>query len=117
MKTGDCFEANARWLVFFNIEGDDWLLVHGMPVGTGGEVEGKRFAHAWLESRDGKTVLDLSNGGEVKGRRDLYYKAGTITEEKGMLIRYERAEVRKKIVEFGHWGHWELDKAKIEIGE
>lgn len=50
---GDCYDSAAKTLSSFverNPEKiDDFKLVHGIPLGTGGEAEGLRYYHAWVE--------------------------------------------------------------------
>ena len=53
---GDCYQAGGRLIM--NFFGDkEHKLVHGMVNGQGA-LEGIRFGHCWVESKD--TVLDLS---------------------------------------------------------
>lgn len=50
---GDCFDSAAKTLSSFVEKNpdrmDDFKLVHGIPLGTGGEAEGLRYNHAWVE--------------------------------------------------------------------
>ena len=51
---GDCFSAAHDMLSTlrkqpYNFTSDQIRLVHGTPLGTGGEAEGIRFPHAWVE--------------------------------------------------------------------
>lgn len=50
---GDCFESAAKNLSTLVTENperkNDYKLVHGVPLGTGGEAEGLRFNHSWVE--------------------------------------------------------------------
>lgn len=60
---GDCFEASLNKMKelrgqpeFANAQ---IRLVHGIPLGTGGDAEGKRFPHAWVEVMDADTVQQI----------------------------------------------------------
>lgn len=51
---GDCFVAASDMLSKlrkepYNFTSEQIRLVHGTPLGTGGEAEGIRFPHAWVE--------------------------------------------------------------------
>lgn len=99
---GDCYEV-AGGLV---LEDPRYTLVHGEPLGTGGEVAGVRFGHAWVEFEAGGVwfVLDQSNGGDHLLPRDLYYAIGHVDNRP--TRRYTREEARLVILQQGHWGPW-----------
>lgn len=51
---GDCFVSAVEGIdrltsSEFNIDPSQIRIVHGIPMGTGGEAEGMRFPHAWIE--------------------------------------------------------------------
>jgi hypothetical protein len=79
------------------------VLVHGVPLGTGGEALGVRFAHAWVEYAG--LCFDFSNGREIVASRDLYYRSGQIEMER--CKRYALHEVFAHLVKYGHYGPWE----------
>lgn len=101
---GDCFVAAGTRIVG---AGPGWLLCHGIPTGTGGEARGVRYAHAWLETADGRYVREVANGLDAMIPRALYYRAGTIDEAE--VHRYTPAEARDAMHREGHYGPWTAD--------
>lgn len=108
--TGDCYEAAGRYVVDHAIMGKErhLLLVHG-------EVEQQvepwlRYGHAWVE--DGETVIDVSNGRDIRMPKMLYYAFGKVYPNyppfKPNLHVYTVEEMRKKILQYEHWGPWDL---------
>ena len=61
---GDCFPAASNLLsslVLKNPERvNDFRVVHGIPLGTGGDAEGKRFHHAWVEETVKRTDKEVA---------------------------------------------------------
>lgn len=61
---GDCFPAAGNLLsslVLKNPERvNDFRVVHGIPLGTGGDAEGKRFHHAWVEETVKRTDKEVA---------------------------------------------------------
>ena len=101
MKKGDCYEAAGKYVVDQFVLGNDKLvLVHGTVIGTGGDVKGVGYGHAWVE--DGETIFDKSNGRNLELPKVLYYHVGQITETQ----RYSFKEAQKAILDTGHWGPW-----------
>lgn len=101
-KTGDCYEAAARRVVFEDHPGE---IVHGTVTGTGPNTLGVRYGHAWIEV--GETVHDYSNGkalDPVVMPRDLYYLLGSIDSDE--TRRYTKRAAQKAIGKTGHWGPW-----------
>lgn len=82
-------------------------VVHGIPVGTGGIVAGKRYWHAWLEwtQPDGRVlVIDWSNGNQHVITRDTYYRLAQLDEDHVWRWTPKEAEaVRRR---YRHWGPW-----------
>jgi hypothetical protein len=114
MSLGDCYPAAFNLLVGFlepasEVEGG--LLVHGRPLGTGGEAEGIRCGHAWVEK--GGYVFDWSNGKQVAVPRPLYYTAGTIDpDECHYYTREEAIHMALMVQHYGPWDDWdEADEA------
>lgn len=85
--TGDCFIVAFR--VGMSIPGA--LIVHGLPLGTGGEAQGRRFWHAWVEDRG--MVIDRSNGHDIFLPASVYYAAGQIDR----TWKYTHEQVREII--------------------
>ena len=103
---GDCYESAGRFItnaIFMNNAPNNLMLVHGIVSGQG-DLSGVEFGHAWIE--EGNMVLDYSNGKEIEMPKQLYYKIGKINPNK--TYRYNVEETRKKILESGHWGPWDL---------
>lgn len=106
---GDCFPSAVH-----EVMADPSLtLVHGLPLGTGGDVEGKRYWHAWAERRltfqrpgGGEAHIDIvydsSNNNNIEMPADMYYDLGHIEQ----TWRYTQAEMKAKLDEFGHYGPW-----------
>ena len=104
-RGGDCYEAAGRFITDAGMFGsdEDLTLVHGIVSGQG-ELTGIDYGHAWVE--DGNIVIDKANGRDLKIPKQVYYSIGNI--EKSKTYRYTIRETRKKIVDSGHWGPWDL---------
>lgn len=78
-------------------------LVHGYPTGIGGDAEGQRYGHAWLEfEADGIWwCWDVAN---ALVPRCLYYDAGTI--DPAECRRYTIEEAAEWAIETEHSGPW-----------
>ena len=99
---GDCYQAGGRLIM--NFFGDkDHKLVHGMVSGQGA-LEGNRFGHCWVESRD--TVLDHSNDKKLEIPKDVYYLMGRI--DPAECHYYTPREAAKKMSNAEHWGPWDM---------
>jgi hypothetical protein len=115
---GDCMEAAVNLMMQYNssffgkqLKANNpkgTVLVHALVRGQGA-VRGKRFPHAWVE--DGDTVIDQSNGNDIRMDKRAYYAIGGIKpNEKGAYFKYTYAEMKKKLKSAGHYGHWDLDE-------
>ena len=107
---GDCYEAAGKYMmdkcVFSSrVDGCNLILVHGEVAGQG-SLEGVTFGHAWV--LDGGTAIDRSNGGNLQLPRAVYYAVGQINQI-GNTHEYTMEEMRKKILNSGHWGPWDLE--------
>lgn len=107
--TGDCYEANGRFFMnqttpFLGGSSKNMRLVHGEVTGQG-PLEGVNYGHAWVE--DGNTVIDVSNGKELRVPKALYYAIGGI-ERNDNLHTYSPEEFRRKVSRHEHWGPWDL---------
>jgi len=93
---------------------DEVHLVHGMVSGQG-ELEGRRFMHAWVEVGD--VVIDPEQ--DVTIRKEQYYEVGEINEDD--LMRYNRHETMIKLAQTKHWGPWtepeDFDKQYPRAGD
>lgn len=136
VATGDCYEVACRNFLFPKeappelkeaLEDPTIRLVHAEITGQG-PVAGLKFGHAWLETNhsrkvpgnaligdyevDDSMVYDFSNGRKTIMPKSVYYAIGGIADFPDptgkTLFRYTREEARKKVLESGHWGHWDL---------
>ena len=104
-KGGDCYEAAGKYMMDNCMFGSCKLvLVHGEVMGQG-HLEGVTYGHAWV--LNGDTVIDVSNGGKLQLPKSAYYAIGQI-DNIGNTIEYTWKEARKKIVNYEHWGPWDL---------
>ena len=110
MTRGDCYEANARWMMdehTFRDAVDELVLVHAEVNGQD-ELDGETLGHAWIENLTTGYVLDFSNGREVYFPIPLYREVAGV-EEIENEYRYTWKEARAWIVGSGTWGPWELE--------
>ena len=104
---GDCYEAAAKHMFENCVAECDLILVHGEVAGQG-SLEGVTYGHAWV--LDGGTVIDRSNGRNLQLPQAIYYALGQI-DQIGNTVQYSWSDVREKIMEYEHWGPWELETA------
>ena len=105
---GNCYEAAGQHMMLkcqFSGDCSDFILVHGEVMGQG-DLAGVTFGHAWVESNG--NVIDKSNGRNLNVPTQLYYAIGNI-DSIGNVIKYSWDEARQKILEFEHWGPWDLE--------
>ena len=105
---GNCYEAAGQYMMNtcqFAGECSDLVLVHGEVMGQG-DIDGITFGHAWVESNG--MVIDKSNGRDLQLPAALYYAVGKINEI-GNVVKYSWPDARDKILEFEHWGPWDLE--------
>ena len=103
---GDCYQANGKYFldnaVFKNNSG--MKIVHGEVTGQG-PLEGINYGHCWVE--DGDTVIDVSNGNNIRMPKALYHRLGRIAENNN-IKKYSWNEFQMNIVTKEHWGPWDL---------
>ena len=105
LAAGDCYEAAGKYMMDNCMFGGcDLVLVHGEVMGQG-RLEGMTYGHAWI--LNGNTVIDKSNGGNLHLPRQVYYSIGQI-DNIGNTHTYTWEEARRKIMDLGHWGPWDL---------
>ena len=105
VRPGECYPVAVRVAEALAYAGHESVrVVHGRPLGTGGEAEGLRYGHAWVEV--GETVHDASNPrlGLMSLPAVVYYAIGNIKDDE--CSRYSLAEVRQAMAEHGHYGPW-----------
>ena len=106
-STGNCYEANGSYFMenaLFPGNNKKLKMVHGEVTGQG-SLDGVKYGHAWIE--DGNTVIDVSNGKNIKMSKKAYYQSGHIGEN-GNIHTYSPEKFREKILQHEHWGPWDL---------
>ena len=102
--TGDCYSACAKFIIdkFLLERGDvgDLVLVHGRPTLT--RPPHVKYGHAWIEMM-GAVAYDVER--DVAVPIALFYAAGEIDPEE--CFYYTAEDVRKMLLEYGHYGPWE----------
>lgn len=100
---GDCYEAAANYMLN-NASNPNLRVVHGEVEGQG-PLEGVTFGHAWIE--DGDTVIDPSNGGNLRMPRADYYALGKIDQLNNTHV-YGPQEAMRRMIETELYGPWDL---------
>lgn len=107
---GDCYEAAMHYLLDHALgagvkePNHDLRLVHGEVAGQG-PLTGVTFGHAWIE--DGDTVIDQSNGRDIRMPRSLYYALGGIGDINNTHV-YTPEEARDRVLQHKIYGPWDL---------
>lgn len=101
---GDCFDSSFDYMMKHGKENPNLRLVHGYVSGQG-SIKGYRFAHGWCE--DGDEVIDVSNGGNRKLPKDLYYAIGNIYPNQCKYYSYKTV-MENMAPKFGFKGPWEI---------
>ena len=110
-KLGDCFENSVGFMLKNKSVG--FVVVHGLVTGTGADVKGMRYVHAWLEL--GNIVFDPSMDMKAPliGLKETYYTAGNIKEDE--VKRYDLGGVAEMILKYKTYGTWEIKATKEEL--
>jgi len=109
---GDCYEVAGRMAIMGLSKAPNGEKFLGKPMVVHGEVEGQgkikglRYGHAWIE--DDVYVYDFSNGKSLMLLKEVYYYLGKINQDKPKLYKYSFLEARKKMLETGDYGPWDL---------
>jgi len=117
---GNCYQAAADFAIgkFFAPHIDfigEPYIVHAEVKGQG-KLEGIRYGHAWVE--DDENVYDHSNGREIKLPKQIYYLLGDIkTDDPKKYRKYTFAEARKKMLDTGIYGSWDIETEYENGGE
>lgn len=101
-RAGNCYENSYKALEDMGQFG--FVLCHGVCLGWGGEIKGKRYGHAWIENEN--CVID--NGRAWS--KGLYYSLVDPQHVKRFTLR----EMYKEALEHEHFGPWNL---AIELTE
>jgi hypothetical protein len=117
-KGGNCYEMAGKiamgiWSVEMFADKEtsypDFIgtpyVVHAEVSGQGA-ISGLRYGHAWVE--DDMFIYDYSNGRKIIFPKELYYAIGNVIPKKPKYFKYTFDEARKKMLESGHYGSWEL---------
>ena len=111
---GDCFEVAGRSMLKLDpqMERAGYKLVHAFVRGEG-ELEGRRFGHAF--NILGDIVFDNSNGNKVMMRKENYFEQGGIVpKERGSYVEYNAEDSMLKMAKNHHWGPWDLNMSLEE---
>ena len=117
---GDCYQTAGDFVLDSKILGETRTnkikfvgephVVHAQVTGQGA-ISGLKYGHAWIE--DDQLVYDYSNGRELVIPKDFYYAVGKVKKTKPRYFKYTFEEARKKMLDSGHYGPWDL---KTESG-
>lgn len=105
-KAGTCYQTTFNYLTknyMSNGFKTNLILVHADVTGTGGNVEGQVYGHAFI--LDGDTVIDterLKHNDNYKFPYDFYKRIGNVTNEK----KYSYEEAAKEALTSGNYGPW-----------
>ena len=113
-KMGDCFQVAGRAMLKLdpNMEKAGYKLVHAYVHGEG-ELEGRRFGHAF--NILGDVVFDNSNGNKIMMRKEKYFDQGGIDpKERGAYVEYNAEDSLLKMAKYHHWGPWDLNMSLEE---
>lgn len=91
---------------------EEVYVVHGYPFGQGGECEGIRYWHAWVER--GSFVFDLTVTFRAF-RRDEYYAQGDIEEPGRSTHRYSLWNVRRSMRALDTYGPWGKGESRLTL--
>jgi|TARA_R110000824_G_scaffold181438_3_gene362204 hypothetical protein len=106
---GDCYEAAIKFIMSKCMFGPDcpFSIVHAEVSGQG-PLEGVSFGHAYVVDKRNNIVIDTSNGRNVMLGRAAYESMGKI-DKIGNYHEYAWHEARKKIIDYEHYGPWDLE--------
>ena len=117
---GDCYKTAGDFVLDNKLLGETRTnkikfvgephVVHAQVTGQG-QISGLKYGHAWVE--DDVLVYDYSNGRKLEIPRNLYYAVGKIKTTKPRYFKYTFEQARKKMLDSGHYGPWDL---KTESG-
>ena len=103
---GNCFSEAVTQARKLADAYEDVKVVHGYPLGTGGEAKGLRYPHAWVEFTENgiEMIRDYSNGNKFELPKDLYYAIGNMDEKD--MKKYNIKQAEKFMNETQHYGPW-----------
>lgn len=111
---GDCYEAAASYILSVGSpmyggtpeDAANLRVVHAEVMGQG-PLEGTTFGHGFIVDIAADTVIDKSNGRDLRLPRVLYYAIGQI-DYIGNIHEYTYEEVVDKMTSSQHYGPWDL---------
>lgn len=108
-KLGNCYESAVSFMLEHHLRGDAarYRLVHAEIVGQG-PLEGVRYGHAWVVDVVEGVAIDNSNGNSIRWPVAVYESVARVAEAGNNKHEYEWAAVREKLLEYGHYGPWDL---------
>jgi hypothetical protein len=114
-KLGDCYQAAGSIALNGGFRGNKWgdfefqgtpYVVHAEVSGQGA-IAGLRYGHAWVE--DNLFVYDFSNKRELIIPKELFYTIGNVNvKDKTKYRKYTFQQARKKMLDTGHYGAWDI---------
>lgn len=118
MSEGDCYQANANWVMdelTMNTNRkylQSIKLCHGKVIGAKGtEIEGKEIFHCWIEVGD-DMMFDFSNGRHIHTRLDAI--SHRIVQ--GQTKKYSCKEARRMLLATAVYGEWTDEEDEKTIG-
>ena len=107
-KQGHCYQNAYYAALDLEKIGHDVKICHGFATGTGGDVEGTEYSHAWVEWQG--LAFDYKfepgkNPQQMVFPVAIYYEAGQVDPEK--IKRYSTKEMDVQLCRSGHWGPYE----------
>ena len=107
-RTGECFTLTGQKMVDESIDPSGYILVHGLPMGQGGEAaKVGRYPHAWIEHQG----MCWEPSKDCWYPKDLYYAAGEIEDVQKYTIGMMRQEL-ERLGTYGPWSQTLLDRDK-----
>lgn len=108
----ECYNLAFHHILDHGENDKSMRLCHGIPKGQGGEAQGLRYGHAWIEfdmraiagGARHAFVIDLV--ANVIVPRDRYYKLGDI--DTTQVRRYTRQQAIKNALKYENLGPWAL---------
>ena len=101
--TGNCFENCGRYMLENPFT--DMTLVHCVVTGTGSNVKGIRYSHAFLITEDGNFAIDMTDSADDPKTVPLvlYRAVGKIEME----LHYSAGEARAEMLRTETFGAWD----------
>jgi hypothetical protein len=107
-KLGDCYEAAVQFVMSECMFGDcPYIIVHAEVAGQG-PLDGVQYGHAYVVDTTTDTVIDRSNGGNIRMPRAVYEAIGNIKRIDN-FFEYEWREAKRNLVLYRHYGPWDLE--------